>query len=313
MINYNQLYYFYVVARAGSVTEGAKELQVAQPSVSAQIKTLESKIGRKLFERVGRRVRLSSQGEVIYGHCRRIFEAAEALEREIERGEHSESRLHIGVSTDIERPFLVEMISRISEIEGGISRIKMSSDSKDRLSSLLRTDALDAAITSEPIFEIDFSILSSAKMPVVLAFNQNGKFKKLSAATTANFRTLSRDLKVVWAMPQKNMRLRKETDAFFERHRFNPDIVFESDVLATVVRAVADDVGVAFLPKPYLRTYTPLETVRSVGPSEGFWQHGIWLLGRKQRQNSKELSLLKSVFQKVVGDQHLKLAGRSGP
>jgi DNA-binding transcriptional LysR family regulator len=55
-MNYNHLYYFYVTARAGSVTEGAAILRVAQPSLSGQIKALESTVNRSLFRRVGRKI-----------------------------------------------------------------------------------------------------------------------------------------------------------------------------------------------------------------------------------------------------------------
>lgn len=300
MLNYNQLYYFYVVARSGSITQGATELRIAQPSLSSQIKTLESKLGKKLFEKNGRGLRLSSEGEVVFGHCRRIYEAAEALEREIEKESLTETRLHVGVSVDIERPFLVEMISRLSESDVGISRVKMSSNSTGKLIGALKTDALDAAITGEPIFDPEISVLSGEKMPVMLAFNQNGRFKKLSMANLTNLRTLSQDLGIPWALPQKNMRLRRETDIFFEKCKLNPNIILESDVISTIVRAVADDLGVALLPKPYLRSYAKVEKMKAVGPNDGFWSHGIWLLGRKQRKHSKEQNLLKSVFHKTV-------------
>ena len=53
-LNYHHLYYFWTVARTGSVTKASAELLLAPPTVSAQIKRLEVTLGEKLFERSGR-------------------------------------------------------------------------------------------------------------------------------------------------------------------------------------------------------------------------------------------------------------------
>ena len=49
-INYNHLYYFWVVAREGSMVRAAEELLVSQPTISCQIKELEEMFGKKLFD-----------------------------------------------------------------------------------------------------------------------------------------------------------------------------------------------------------------------------------------------------------------------
>src|SRR5947209_2009025 len=58
-LNYHHLLYFWVVAREGSVTRAAAELRLGQPTVSAQIRTLEATLGEKLFIRVGRNLALA--------------------------------------------------------------------------------------------------------------------------------------------------------------------------------------------------------------------------------------------------------------
>ena len=50
----NHLYYFWTVARAGSISRAAGELRVSQPTISEQIRKLEQTLGTRLFERVGR-------------------------------------------------------------------------------------------------------------------------------------------------------------------------------------------------------------------------------------------------------------------
>ena len=53
-LNYHHLYYFWVVAKHGSIARAVDELRLAQPTISGQIKLLEDTLGEKLFVRAGR-------------------------------------------------------------------------------------------------------------------------------------------------------------------------------------------------------------------------------------------------------------------
>ena len=55
-LNYHHLFYFWTVARAGSIAKASQELRLAQPTISNQLKTLENNLGVKLLERQGRRL-----------------------------------------------------------------------------------------------------------------------------------------------------------------------------------------------------------------------------------------------------------------
>ena len=57
-LNYNHLYYFWVVAREGGVVRAAEELMVSRPTISVQIKELEQAVSHKLFDPAGRGLQL---------------------------------------------------------------------------------------------------------------------------------------------------------------------------------------------------------------------------------------------------------------
>ena len=78
-INFNHLYYFWSVARHGSVTAAAKELRVAQPSISVQIKHLEQSLGAPLFHRIGRRLTLTETGLLVQRYADEIFRLGDDL------------------------------------------------------------------------------------------------------------------------------------------------------------------------------------------------------------------------------------------
>ena len=62
----HQLRYFVAVADLKNFTRAAEKCFVAQPSLSQQIINLEKELGRLLFERLGRKVRLTDAGRSLY-------------------------------------------------------------------------------------------------------------------------------------------------------------------------------------------------------------------------------------------------------
>jgi LysR family transcriptional activator of nhaA len=57
-LNYHHLFYFWTVAREGSLTEGSRKLHLTPQTVSTQLRTLEAALGEELFDRSGRQFSL---------------------------------------------------------------------------------------------------------------------------------------------------------------------------------------------------------------------------------------------------------------
>lgn len=74
-INWNQVYYFYEVARKMSMKEAAEVTGVSIPTVSEQIKRLETLLETPLFHRRPRRIELTIEGETLYKHAQKMFES----------------------------------------------------------------------------------------------------------------------------------------------------------------------------------------------------------------------------------------------
>ena len=64
-LNYHHLRYFWTVAKEGSLARAAEKLHVSQPSISEQIRELESAFGEKLFRREGRNNELTDAGQIV--------------------------------------------------------------------------------------------------------------------------------------------------------------------------------------------------------------------------------------------------------
>jgi DNA-binding transcriptional LysR family regulator len=81
---------FVTVAELGTVSKAALRLRIAQPALSRQIDALEQELGLRLFDRVGRRLRLTGEGEQLLADCRGLLNYAdEVVERAqvIKRGD----------------------------------------------------------------------------------------------------------------------------------------------------------------------------------------------------------------------------------
>jgi LysR family transcriptional activator of nhaA len=82
-LNYHHLFYFWTVARAGSIARASEELRLAQPTISNQLKTLEGNLGVKLLERQGRRLVLTDAGRTVVRYADDIFRTGRELQRAV--------------------------------------------------------------------------------------------------------------------------------------------------------------------------------------------------------------------------------------
>ncbi len=81
-MNLRQALTFLTVAELGTVSKAALRLRIAQPALSRQIIGLEQELGLRLFDRVGRRLLLTGQGEQLIPGCRLLLNSASSLKEQ---------------------------------------------------------------------------------------------------------------------------------------------------------------------------------------------------------------------------------------
>lgn len=99
MIQTDLLQSFIAVAETGSFTAAARLLRLRQSTVSQQIKRLEAAVGRRLLDRDTHRVAVTTEGEAMLDHARRVLDAHERMGRYLS-GTPLRGRLRIGASED---------------------------------------------------------------------------------------------------------------------------------------------------------------------------------------------------------------------
>src|SRR2546423_15187224 len=84
----HQLRYFCAVAEPGSFSRAAEQSHVSQPSLSQQILKLEDELGARLFDRLGRSVRLTEHGKTFLPRARAVLRELEAAKGDVVEGKN---------------------------------------------------------------------------------------------------------------------------------------------------------------------------------------------------------------------------------
>ncbi len=286
MFNYNHLYYFYVTAKLGGVSTAAQYLHISQPSLSSQLKVFEGSINQKLFEKKGRRLQLTLEGERAFSYCKKIFNVANEFSESLKSPSDQQRRkIRIGISDQVERPFIADILSPlVKEQKKDEERVfYVASAKSETLLEQLRHEEIDLLLTNKAIYAEDVEELATASLPVNLLVS-SGNLRDLKIRTSKHTSAVDFLNAVPWGLviPSTRMKLRHETDLFMQELKLRKKIVFESDIISVVGRAILDGAGVGFLPVPYVLDEVKSGQLTVLGPKAGYWKHKVYLLARKQ-------------------------------
>ena len=111
-MEFRQLRTFRKVADTLSFTLTAQLLNMAQSSVSAQIRALETELDLKLFDRIGRRVLLTDAGEKLYQYARRIEEMTAEIRSEVGGAKNVHGALTIRTPETLASVYMPSVVKR---------------------------------------------------------------------------------------------------------------------------------------------------------------------------------------------------------
>ena len=143
------LRYFVAVADSAGVSAAARRLRITQPALSRQIRDLETQLGVRLFDRVGRRLRLTSGGQDLLRRCRSVLTDVTAIEEHARASEFRELLLRPEWSTSSAaelRPLLERLGGLMFEAHESYSACGLGSSGTDRLVELVREQGPDRGL-----------------------------------------------------------------------------------------------------------------------------------------------------------------------
>lgn len=244
MLNMVQLQVLAAVARLGSVTEAAKELQYSQPSVSHHLSRLEAATGAKLVQRVGRGIRLTPEGQLLANRAIEIVGRVDAATQELAAQVGLRSgRVRVAANASSSSTILPATATALAEAHPGLDLITIDRHPVEAL-QLLRQGEIDIALIFRP---------AGASLP-------DDEFRLTPVGENSIFLlSLQPDDRVAdhrdsaWIGGCE--RCTEELTTVCARDGFTPRIASLSDEIVVVQALVAAGVGVAIQPGLALRAH----------------------------------------------------------
>ncbi|MGW8180259.1 MAG: LysR family transcriptional regulator, partial [bacterium] len=150
-LNYHHLFYFWTVASEGTITEASKKLHLAQPTISAQLRTLEEALGEKLFERAGRTLNLTETGYLVYRYADEIFSLGKELVDTL-KGQPTGKplRLKVGVADTLPKLIVFHLLEPALKLDQSV-RLHCSEGKPHDLLAKLSVHELDVVFSDAPV------------------------------------------------------------------------------------------------------------------------------------------------------------------
>jgi DNA-binding transcriptional LysR family regulator len=165
-----QLRAFRVLARTGSFTQTARELHLTQSGISHSMKALETEVGCRLLDRLGKKIVLTQAGEQLLSHADKILsEMDSARESLTQLGKWGKGRLRLGASTTACQHIIPSVLREFKESFPDHAITIEPGDTPDLVQSLLhqRIDLALSLASSEP--QLEFQPLFTDELQFILA------------------------------------------------------------------------------------------------------------------------------------------------
>jgi DNA-binding transcriptional LysR family regulator len=144
-----QIEAFYWAARLGRFQDAARQLNLAQPTISIRIRDLEQTLKVNLFERLGRNVRLTNEGEVLLELSASILAEARRIHERVGNVDAVQGVLRLGLPENFAIACLPELVRLINRNHPGL-RVDLAIGTSDSLLDSLEEHRIDAAVLANP-------------------------------------------------------------------------------------------------------------------------------------------------------------------
>lgn len=264
-LNYQHLLYFWSVVRTGSLTRACEELALSAPTISAQLRTLEARLGEKLLMKVGRTLVPTEVGRLVYGYADEIFGLGRDL---IEALEHRPTQRSLRVVVGIDDVVPKEIAHRLLEPALAL---------KQSVRLVCREGTLERLVADLAVHELDLVLSDSPITPSlrVRAYGHHlGTCGELWMATSALAKKLRRGFPssldgVPVLLPTDDTAIRRALDQWLETQNVHPLVVGEFEDYALLREFARAGHGFAPVPAVLQEQFRSRYGFALVGPATG--------------------------------------------
>jgi LysR family hca operon transcriptional activator len=287
------LRYFVAIAEAGSLTVAAEQrLHTSQPSLSRQIRDLESELGAQLLARRARGIELTPAGRTFLDHARLVLSQVNAASEAVRRVAHpSKPCFTIGFLTGHELRWMPEAL-RILRDELPNIDVMVSSQYSPQLADGLSKGKIDVAFLRRErgTPELAYRVLVKEPLMVVLPSDH-----RLAALKSIGPKDLEGEIFVTVSKTAPVLRV--VIDKYFKRSGISVTPAHEADHLAMGMSLIASTGGVGLLPA-YAQNFLPSSVTSR--PLKGDAPTVDLVFGYKKSNQSPILKLLLSKLDELV-------------
>lgn len=230
-LNYQHLYYFWIVAREGSVTAASKVLHLTQPTISTQLRLLQESLDEPLLERAGRRIQLTEAGRLAFQYADEIFSLGRDLRQTLKERSLRQLRLVAGIVDVVPKLTAYQLLLPAYQL-GEPLRLICRQDRPERLISMLAVHELDVVLSDSPIppgtkVRAFNHLLGESPVSIFAPAGLARRYRSRFPASLEGAPLL---------LPLEHTMMRRSLDEWLSLHELRPNIVgeFEDSALLKV-------------------------------------------------------------------------------
>jgi LysR family transcriptional activator of glutamate synthase operon len=256
------LVYFEAVARHEHVSRAALELMVSQPAITKQLHDLERELsGGPLFERVGRRLRLTEGGRAFLSHTRTILAQVEAARAEMrERGDLHGGRVGIGAPPTVSERLLPDALRSFHKSYPDLE-LRVHEGSTSALMGLLDSGEIELAVVTLPVSQRGLRVTELFRERLVVVVERGHRLGGRGAVVIGE---LAEERFLLYSPGGyvRDATLRACRDA-----GFLPRVALDSGSMELLLRLAEAGLGVAVIPRLALKGDEQLDTLELAEPT----------------------------------------------
>ena len=239
----HQLRYFCAVADTGSFSRAAEQSHVSQPSLSQQILKLEDELGARLFDRLGRSVRLTELGKTFLPRARAVLRELEAARGDVvERKDSVAGSVTVGAIPTV-APYLLPRVLASFSRKFPQVQLTVIEEITPVLLDRLRASAVDLAVLALPIRGHEFESAPLLTEPLFAVLPQKHKLARRRSISLKDVR------KEPFLLLRDGHCFRENAVAACDRARVHPQVIFESGQFSSLLSMVGAGMGVSLIPQ----------------------------------------------------------------
>jgi len=232
---------FCAVAKRGSLAAAARDVHLTPSAISHGLKALETEIGCRLLDRVGKKVHLNQAGEQLLMEIKKPMAALDAAAEGLKRlGKWGQTRLRIGASASVCQYILPSVLSELKKSFAN-AVVQVESGDAPEMVDLLRQNRIDLAFVLTPVHK--------AGLDVRPLFSDELLFTFAPSHPWASTRVIPRDEIPTqpYILYQRSSVTARLVNEYFRSEHMVPFCIMEIASIEAIKELVKLNLGVAIL------------------------------------------------------------------